>query len=154
VTDYGYKIMSPSEHYAAASGLLTRGLDAVTRLHAPDSVPVDVLDHVIARAHVHAVLASIPQGQYDAGGQPSSPPNRTHAWRSARSATTVPPARTAYSGALRLLQRGYADAAGLRPLRHRLLVAASLARQSLRPDGLRRTPRCSGLLCVVRATPG
>jgi hypothetical protein len=66
VTDDEYKIMSPSEHYAAASGLLTRGLDAVTQLHAPDGVPVSALDHVIARAHAHAILASVPQGQYDA----------------------------------------------------------------------------------------
>jgi hypothetical protein len=66
VTDDEYKIMSPNEHYAAASGLLTRGLDAVARLHAPDGAPVHVLDHVIGRAHVHAILASVPQGQYDA----------------------------------------------------------------------------------------
>lgn len=70
--------MSPSEHYAAASSLLTRGLDSLAKTCAPDGVPIEAVAHVIDRARVHAMLAAIPQPQYDA-------------WKAERESPVAPP---------------------------------------------------------------
>lgn len=62
------RVMTPRQHYEAATRLLTNGLPDVERVRQGTSDPALarwMLDHLTAYAHVHAVLATVPQAQYD-----------------------------------------------------------------------------------------
>lgn len=58
--------MSPKEHYVAASNMLTRSVDRITAMYGDEPVPAHLMQHITDRATAHAILATVPQAQFDA----------------------------------------------------------------------------------------
>lgn len=58
--------MSPRQHYAAASNMLTRSIDRITAMYGGEPVPAHLMQHITDRATAHAILATVPQAQFDA----------------------------------------------------------------------------------------